>query len=341
MLKINNKAPVLLGLVSALALVGCEGNNSSTSIDPIVKIEFEEIDKEMVADDWTVNNYIEVASLGYSTIADNLNVRSALLGHERNLAAFLNLYSKSGRVSCDIGYMDISLDQGTRVEYHSCQLGDVLFDGASWTSVNVECDATTVANPQVTDTFIIGYKDYRQKQKLNDSASYSQMYGNGEYEFKTYSVLDEDEITEVYECPKGDETNSTVTFSPVKYTVITVEADGTETEDDYENASYQMQPDIGYIEYQDLELTESVAGSSTYGISGMINMNLLGQDIDLVGSGFMYGLNGKSTSGFLELGKGDSKITLEFTAESVKATLDLNTNIPGTDKEDTIAQEDF
>ena len=45
MLKINNKAPVLLGLVSALALVGCEGNNSSTSVGPSAVITPIEIDK--------------------------------------------------------------------------------------------------------------------------------------------------------------------------------------------------------------------------------------------------------------------------------------------------------
>lgn len=335
MLQMNKKAPVLLGLAVTLGLglVGCGANNTSTSIDPIVAIDFEPVDKTIEADTWTVSNYKDIALLGYSSLVDNFSVRAALLGKERFLGVSLNLFSVTDFAACNIGNILVSQeDTSVIADYNACQNGETLIDGEVWTDLTTTCDDSTV-----TETFIMGYKDYRQRQKLSGSESYSQMYANGEYQFETISQLDVANIADNNPCPTGDGISSTVVLLPE--TFIQIEDDESETTID--NASFAFQPGLNYVEYVNLELTEDDPEASIFDITGTVNMNSLGLDITIIGTDFKYGLDGKTTEGSLELIKGNEKITLVFSSDTVIISLDLDTTVPGDDSSDSVAQENF
>jgi hypothetical protein len=328
--------PVLLITGTASGLIGCSGNEtSSTSLGSLVAIEFETIDKAIVEDSWTTTNYKAIALLGYSSLVDNLDVRSAFLGHEEDLGKFLNIFSANGTFSCDIGSISLSQDDYRRAVFNACQIGTTLYDGELWTSVTEHCDEQS---SEVTKTFTIGYKDYKQRQKLNNSSSYSQVYTNGEYVFTSLHELDSEEISDSNACPRGSELSSKVVFNPQEFTQV--EEDESETV--ITNASYEFQPDLGYVEYESLELMEDVPNSSEFDISGSINMNSLGRDIAITGTDFKYNKEGITTTGTLKLTKSNSEITLAFSAQSVEISFDENTTIPGpADASETIAQEDF
>ena len=328
--------PLILIAGGAAGLVACSGNESSTtSLGSLVSIEFETVDKAIAEDVWTTANYKSVALLGYSSLVDNLDVRSAFLGHEEDLGKFLNIYSANGTFPCDIGSISLSQDNYRRAVFNACQLGTTLYDGELWTSVTEHCDEQP---NEVTKTFTLGYKDYRHRQKLNNSTSYSQAYINGEYVFTSLHVLDSDKISDSNACPRASELSSKVVFNPQAFTQV--EEDESETV--ITNASYEFQPDLGYVEYESLELIEDVPNSSEYGISGSINMNSLGRDIAITGTDFKYSKDGITTAGSLKFNKGNSEITLEFTSQSVEISFDENTTIPGpADASETIAQEDF
>jgi len=317
----------------AIVLVGCSGNDSNTVVGSIEKIELEPVDKTLEAEAWTVENYTSIGALGYQSLVDNLNIRSAFLGYEKNLAILLNLFSTQGTFSCDIGNLVVSQeDASTRVVYNDCQLGGTLYVGEIWTNLMIACDENVVS-----DTFIMGYKDYRQRQKLGDSASYSQMYANGEYQFISRSELDTEEVAVDNTCPKKESLDSKVVLLPQEF--VQIEEDDSETTID--NASFELQSDTHYVEYKNLELSESVANPLSFSIAGSISMNSLGNDIEIVGSDFKYGLDGKTKSGLLRLIDGDSEISLSFSSESVIITLDLDTTTGVADVTETIAQENF
>lgn len=325
-------APIL-GLAVTAGLVGCEGNNSTTQVAGITLIDLKEVDKSIVAEAWTVGNYKSIATLGYSALIDNLNVRSALLGLEQNLGALLNLFSTSGTFSCDAGNMVVSQDNAhTRVKYNACQNGGVRFDGEVWTNLTAACDDSTV-----TETFTMGYNDYRQRQKLGDNDSYSQMYANGEYQFISRSQLDAENVSDNNLCPKLAGIDSEVVLTPEAF--IQIEEDESETT--ITNSSYELQPDTAYIEYENLTLTESTANSLVYSISATLNMNTLGNDIVMTGSDFNYALNGKVTAGTLSFVNGDSEIIMTFASDSVTVVLDLDTNVAGTDASETFEQSEL
>lgn len=324
----------VLGL--AIVLVGCSGNDSTTTIGATVKIDLEAVDKTIEAEAWTIENYKSFAALGHSSLVDNLNTRSAFLGYEQNLAIFLNLFSTQGTFPCDIGHMVVSQDDASaRVVYTDCQIGETRYQGETWTNLSIACPDED--NDVVTDTFILGYKDYTQRQKLNDSASYSQMYANGLYEFTSRSQLDVAKVTDDNICPKLSGIDSKVVLLPQEF--IRIDEEGVETS--ISNASHEFQPSSNYVEYTNLELFENVADSTIYTVSGSIAMNGLGGDITMSGSDFKYDLNGKTTAGILEFVDGNSKINLDFTAESVTLSLDLDTTVEGSDATEVIAQDDF
>ena len=328
--------PALLITGTASGLIACSGNDtSSTSLGSLVAIKFETVDKVIVEDAWTTANYKAIASLGYSSLVDNLDLRSAFLGHEEDLGEFLNIFAANGTFPCDIGSISLSQDDYRRAVFNACQLGTTLYDGELWTSVTEHCNEQP---DEVTKTFTLGYKDYRHRQKLNNSTSYSQAYTNGEYVFTSLHELDSDNISDSNACPRANELSSKVVFNPQAFTQV--EEDESETV--ITNASYEFQPDLGYVEYENLELIEDVPNSSEYDISGSINMNSLGRDIAITGTDLKYSEDGITTAGTLKLTKGNSEITLEFTSQSVEISFDENTTIPGpADASETIAQEDF
>jgi hypothetical protein len=322
----------------AIALVGCSGNNSSTTIGSTIKIDLDPVDKTLEADAWTVENYKSFAALGHSSLIDNLNTRSALLGYEQSLAVLLNLFSVNGTgtFACDIGHMVLSEeDASIRVVYTDCQLGETRYQGENWTNLSIACPDAD--NDVVTDTFILGYKNYTQKQKLDESTSYSQMYANGLYEFTSRSHLDVAKVSDNNICPKMSGIDSKVVLSPQAF--IQIDAEGVET--NISNASHEFQPSSNYVEYINLELFESVADSSIYNVSGSIAMNGLGSGITMSGSDFKYALNGKTTAGTLEFVDGNSKISLVFSPDSVEISLDLDTTDSTVDSNETIDQDDF
>ena len=102
MLKINNKTPVLLGLVSALALVGCEGNSSSTSIGPSAVITPIEIDKEISPVQWDSNNDVLIASHAYRAITQNTMVKTVFTNQLSSFDLLANLFRLSDVRSCKI-----------------------------------------------------------------------------------------------------------------------------------------------------------------------------------------------------------------------------------------------
>ena len=322
----------------AITLVGCSGNDSVTKIGATIKIDLVAVDKALENEAWTIENYKSFAAIGHGSLIDNLNTRSALLGYEQNLAILLNLFSinGTGTFPCDIGHMVLNEENASiRVVYTDCQLGETRYEGENWTNLSVACPDED--NDVVTDTFILGYKDYTQRQKLDESSSYSQMYANGVYEFTSRSHLDVAEVTDVNICPKISGIDSKVTLSP--QTFVQVDDEGVETS--MSNASHEFQPSSNYVEYTNLELFESVADSSIYTVSGSISMNGLGNNITMSGANFKYGLDGKTTAGTLEFVNGLSKIDLSFTVESVTVSLDLDTTVEGIDASEVIAQDDF
>ena len=327
--------PVLMITGTASGLIACSGNDtSSTSLGSLVAIKFEAVDKVIVEDVWTTANYKAIASLGYSSLVDNLDLRSAFLGHEEDLGTFLNIISANDAFPCNFGSMSLSQDNYQRVVFNACQLGTTLYDGELWTSVTEHCDEQS---NEVTKTFTLGYKDYRHRQKLNNSTSYSQAYSNGEYVFTSLHELDSDKISDSNECPRASELSSKIVFNPQAFTQV--EEDESETV--ITNASYEFQPDLGYVEYENLELIEDVPNSSEYDISGSINMNSLGSDVVIIGTDFKYGEDGVTTVGTLQFVKGDSEISIEFSGGSVTVTLDLDTTTEGKEISEPIAQEDF
>ena len=327
--------PVLMITGTASGLIACSGNDtSSTSLGSLVAIKFEAADKVIVEDVWTTANYKAIASLGESSLVGNLDLRSAFLGHEEDLGTFLNIISANDAFPCNFGSMSLSQDNYQRVVFNACQLGTTLYDGELWTSVTEHCDEQS---NEVTKTFTLGYKDYRHRQKLNNSTSYSQAYSNGEYVFTSLHELDSDKISDSNECPRASELSSKIVFNPQAFTQV--EEDESETV--ITNASYEFQPDLGYVEYENLELIEDVPNSSEYDISGSINMNSLGSDVVIIGTDFKYGEDGVTTVGTLQFVKGDSEISIEFSGGSVTVTLDLDTTTEGKEISEPIAQEDF
>jgi hypothetical protein len=326
----------VLGL--AIALVGCSGNDSTTTIGATVKIDLDTVDKAIETEAWTVENYKTIGALGYTSLVDNINIRSALLGREKELGIFLNLFSinQPTTIACDFGSMTINQeDANTRVKFEDCQLGEIRYEGETWTDLAIACDPEI--DNVVTDTFTMGYKDYTQRQKLNESTSFSQLYANGEYKFVSRSQLNLDEITDNNLCPKLAGIDSKVTLS--SQTFVQIEEDDSETT--ITNVSHEFQPDSPYVEYQDLELFEGVADSSVYSIVGFINMNILGNNIEFVGSNFEYGLDGKAKTGLLRFIKGDSEVSLVFSPDSVEISLDLDTTDSTVDSNEIIDQDDF
>jgi hypothetical protein len=333
MMKKMKAVPLVLSLAVAAGLVGCEGNSTTTTIQGVERIDLAEVDKTITPEVWSSSNYQAIAALGYASLVDNLNLRGAFLGLEKNLGALLNLFSTQGTLACDLGTMTISQDDAhTRVVYNACQNGDIRFEGEVWTDLTVACDDSIV-----TETFIMGYKDYTQRQKLGESTDYSQMYSNGEYQFITRSQLDTGEITDDNLCPTSDGIDSKVVLIPQEFTQV--EDDDSITM--VNNSSYELQPNTGYVEYENLELTEAVADSLTFAISATVNMNALGNGILMSGSGFQYGLDGKASAGTISFVNGNSQISLTFSSESVLIELDLDTTVDGIDASETISQDDF
>ena len=105
MLKINNKAPVLLGLVSALALVGCEGNNSSTSVGPSAVITPIEIDKTIGDVDWSLATPTELevyASHAYRAVAQHSMLATVYSGQSTIFKSFISIVQQSRNRTCNV-----------------------------------------------------------------------------------------------------------------------------------------------------------------------------------------------------------------------------------------------
>lgn len=102
MLRINNKAPVLLGLVSALALVGCEGNSSSISAGPLAVITPVEVDKTIGAVEWNQGNVAEKASHAYRAIIKNTMVKTVFTNKLSSFDLLANLFRLSDERQCKV-----------------------------------------------------------------------------------------------------------------------------------------------------------------------------------------------------------------------------------------------
>lgn len=329
---------VVLGMAIAVGLVGCEGNNTTTKINTTPGVILTEVDKTIALETWTAGNYQELAGIGYSSLVENINLRLTLLGRERELAAFfailLSLTGAEDSFDCTYGDFDVEQDNSfIKATFNSCQLGETLYEGELWSDLASTCDDTVV-----TESFIIGYKDYKQRQKIDGASSYSQMYANVEYAFVNRYDLATENITAELPCPSGDEIDSKVTMLP--QTFIQLEDDG-ETQTTISNTSFEFQPTSQYYEYENLELIESAPASLTYSASGLLSSNRLGSSIQITATGFKYGQDGKTTEGSLTLTDGDREISMVFSTESVVITLDLDTTVDGNEASNTIAQEDF
>ena len=89
----------VLGL--AIALVGCSGNNSSTTIGAPPVIDPIKVVKTIEAVDWDQNNEVEMASHAYRAIARHSMLATLYSGQSAIFTAFINLVQGSRDRNCN------------------------------------------------------------------------------------------------------------------------------------------------------------------------------------------------------------------------------------------------
>ena len=101
----NKKSPVLIGLVAALALAGCEGNSSSSSTGPLAVITPIKIDKTIADVDWNSANPEQLqkyASHAYRAIAQHSMLATVYSGQSGIFKSFISLVQQSRNRSCNV-----------------------------------------------------------------------------------------------------------------------------------------------------------------------------------------------------------------------------------------------
>lgn len=85
----------------AIALVGCSGNDSSTTIGAAPVIDPIEVIKTIAAVDWDQNNEVEMASHAYRAVARHSMLATLYSGQSAIFTSFINLVQGSRDRSCN------------------------------------------------------------------------------------------------------------------------------------------------------------------------------------------------------------------------------------------------
>lgn len=85
----------------AIALVGCSGNDSSTTIGAAPVIDPIEVNKAIAALDWDQNNEVEMASHAYRAVARHSMLATLYSGQSAIFTSFINLVQGSRDRNCN------------------------------------------------------------------------------------------------------------------------------------------------------------------------------------------------------------------------------------------------
>ncbi|NRA24728.1 MAG: hypothetical protein HRU08_09685, partial [Oleispira sp.] len=142
MFKTMKLTPILVGLVIAIGLVGCEGNSSTTILGGSPVITPINIDKSILALDWDQNNEVEMASHAYRAIVRNSMLATIYSGQSAVFKSYISLVQGSRDIQCNVsGSIDASLAKSVCTDENSVEV-----------SCTLEEDEKTIPNPAVKIT---------------------------------------------------------------------------------------------------------------------------------------------------------------------------------------------
>lgn len=118
MLKTMKLAPVFL-VVASTGLVGCEGNNSTTTVAGSPVITPIDVDKNIAAVEWDGNNDEAMASHAYRAIAQNSMLKLVFTNQLASFDILVNLFRVDSNRDCNISGTMVST-----IENDKCYLAD-------------------------------------------------------------------------------------------------------------------------------------------------------------------------------------------------------------------------
>lgn len=113
------RTSILFGVAIATMLVGCEGNNSTTTIGGIPVIKPITVDKVIAPVEWDGNNDVAMASHAYRAIAQNSMLKLVFTNQLASFDILVNLFRVDSNRDCNSSGSMIST-----VEDNKCYLAD-------------------------------------------------------------------------------------------------------------------------------------------------------------------------------------------------------------------------